>query len=340
LQVLILRKNCLKLTLDESVCFLFFIGLIGAGLKNVEIFNFSFFRFIISFLVFILVATKSSKLIYTIIVAITLGAGVTDFSLLPVAEFIILSLMAGLFTIPHKAKIVFVVVLTDVLIQFSFFCKGLEMIYQVMPVFVAGVIFMILPNKHLNNLADVVYIKKSEQTSRNLINITRRNIKKRMSELSNVFLEMKNLHLNMVKKHLSKEELTSMLLREVVNNCCKDCLDKNRCTRSLGTENKSSLETLILTAITKGKITLLDIPQGLANRCGKVNYLITLINRFSDEYKQFKSMVADVNNVKILLADQMGAVSKLLLDVGSEIDSNVKFDVVRENKIILWEENQ
>ena len=44
--------------------------------------------------------------------------------------------------------------------------------------------------------------------------------------------------------------------------------------------------------------------------------------------------MADVNNVKILMADQMGAVSRLLLDVGEEIDTNVRFDVARENKII------
>jgi len=59
-----------------------------------------------------------------------------------------------------------------------------------------------------------------------------------------------------------------------------------------------------------------------------------LINRICDEYKQYKNIMADVNNVKILMADQMGAVSRLLLDVGKEIDTNVRFDIARENKII------
>ena len=108
-----------------------------------------------------------------------------------------------------------------------------------------------------------------------------------MSELSNVFMDMKNIHLNMIKKDLTKDELVSMLMREVMNSCCKDCLDKNRCTRSLGTDNKSNLLTMIEIAVTKGKITLLDIPSGLTNRCGKVNYLISLINRLSDEYRQY-----------------------------------------------------
>ncbi|MCQ2564736.1 MAG: SpoIIE family protein phosphatase, partial [Clostridia bacterium] len=79
---------------------------------------------------------------------------------------------------------------------------------------------------------------------------------------------------------------------------------------------------------------LLDLPTNLTSRCPKVNYLVNLINRLADEYKQYKNMVADVNNVKILLADQMGAVSNLLLDIGEEINTNVCFDIERENKII------
>ena len=155
-----------------------------------------------------------------------------------------------------------------------------------------------------------------------------------MVELSNVFMDMKQIHLGMTKKELTKEELIAMLTREVIATTCRDCLDKNRCTRSLGTDNKSNLELLVEIAVTKGKITLLDIPPALSNRCVKVNNLIGLINRICDEYKQYKNVMADVNNVKILMADQMGAVSKLLLDVGSEIDTNVRFDAARENKII------
>ena len=59
-----------------------------------------------------------------------------------------------------------------------------------------------------------------------------------------------------------------------------------------------------------------------------------MINRLSSEYRQYKNMLADVNNVKILLADQMGVVSRLLLNIGEEINTNVSFDIARENKIV------
>ena len=334
LQVMFLRKNCFKLTLDESICFLFGIATIGLGLSVVNIFDFSVARFFIVVVMLICASTGSISLTNTVVVSFSLGVCLSDFSLLFMAEFVLLSLLANLFTLPNKFKILFMVIVGDVLIQYCFISKNFEILSNLLPIMLACVLFFLIPNKILSNLSDLIYVKKSEITSRNVINTTRKNLKKRMCELSNIFLDMKQIHLNMTKKELTKEELIAMLTREVMSTCCKDCLDKNRCTRSLGTDNKSNLELLIEIAVTKGKITLLDIPPTLSNRCAKVNNLIGLINRISDEYKQYKNIMADVNNIKILMADQMGAVSRLLLDVGEEIDTNVRFDVVRENKII------
>jgi len=334
MQVISLKKNCFKLTLDESICFLFFIAILGAGLASVRIGEFYVYRLFLAFLLFILLSTRSYSLIYSIVISFAFGVGLYDFSLFSLAEFVLLALIAGIFTPTNKVKIVISVVLTDIFVRLCFFETGFSLIYQVLPIAIAGIVYLIMLNKKLNSLTNLVYVKKSEIASRNVINTTRRNIKKRISELSNVFLDMKHLHLNMIKKQLNKEELMSMLSREILSTCCKDCLDKNRCTRSIGTDNKSNIETLVNIAINKGKVTLLDIPSGLTNRCSKVNNLVSLINRLSDEYRQYKNMLADVNNVKILLADQMGAVSQLLLDIGSEIDTNVTFDVERENKII------
>lgn len=333
-QVLLLRKNCFKLTLDESICFLFALCLIGLGLCDIRIFKIDVYRFFIAITILICVAVGNKSLTYIISLALAFGVAVGQYSLLPVAEFIILAMLTSSFAMPYKFKISLMLLISDLFVQYFFFYKNLNLLYQLIPIFVACCVFVLLPNKLLNSLSDLVYVKNSEMSSRNLINTTRKNLRKRMSELSNVFLEMQQLHLNMIKKELTKDELIAMLAREVNSVCCKDCLEKNRCTRALGTNNLSNLQAVLEIAVTKGKLTLLDIPSSLANRCGQVNNLINLINRLNSEYKQYKNMMADVNNVKILLADQMGAVSNLLLNLGEEIDTNVSFDIARENKII------
>jgi len=334
LQIMFLRKNCLKLTLDESICFLFAIALIGLGVSSVYVLNFALARFFASLIILICVSVGVPSLTYSITLSFSLGLALSDLSLIPVAEFVILAMLSSVFSAPNKFKILLMLIVGDLFIQYFFISQSSEIIFEVLPIILASIIYLLLPYKFINSLTDLVYVKKSEITSRNVINTTRKNIKKRMVELSNVFFDMQQIHMNMTKKELTKEELIAMLTREILSSSCKDCLDKNRCTRSLGTDNKSNLELLIEIAINKGKITLLDVPSSLANRCTKVNHLISLINRMIDEYKQYKNIMADVNNVKILMADQMGAVSKLLLDVGDEIDTNVRFEVARENKII------
>lgn len=334
MQILFLRKNCFKLTLDESICFLFFLATVGIGLCGIKVLNIELYRLFLMLAILICVAIGNPGLTYVLILALSFGVAIAMGELSPVAEFIVLAMLGGVFSMPSRYKISIMVIISDIFIQYFFFNKDLMLITELIPIVIACIIFILLPNKTLNSLADLVYVKNSEISSRNLINITRKNIRKRMSELSNVFLEMKQLHLNMIKKELTKEELLAMLNREVMCNCCKDCLEKPRCTRSLGTDNISALQTVLEIAVTKGKVSLLDIPSSLTNRCGKVNNLISLINRLNNEYRQYKNMMADVNNVKVLLADQMGAVSNLLLNLGDEIDTNVSFDIAKENKII------
>ena len=334
LQVLFVRNNCLKLTLDESICFMFFLAVIGLGLSGLFVGKFSVFKLVAALVIFLSVAIGQVNLTYCIAISLSLGASLNGFNLLPIAECVVFAMAANLFNMPHKFKIVLSSLVVSLAFQYLFIMQNVDFLLNLIPLVVAGIIFICLPNRMLQNLSNLVYVKKSELSSRGAINTTRKNLRKRMSDLSNVFLEMKQIHLNMVKKETTKEELASLLNKEVMCSCCKDCLDKNRCTRSLGTENKSDIQTLVEIAIAKGKVTLLDIPTSLSNRCAKVNQLITLINRLTSEYRQYKNVMADVNNVKILLADQMGAVSSLLLDISKEIDTNVKFDIVNENKII------
>ncbi len=334
LQAFELKKNYFKLSLNESICFLFCVVCLGIGLAGVQIYNVEIYRFVLMLGIYIFLSVGHLPLTLSLTVAFCLGVGLSEFSIIMVAEFACLALVGGIFSIPNKFKIVLVTVLTDLFLQYYFINSGMDVLYAIAPILFAALIYICIPKKSMDGLTDFVYVKKSELSSRNLINNTRHAIRRRMSELSNIFLEMKQLHLKLVKKQLSKDELTAMLVREVTSTCCKDCLDKNHCTRAIREDSKSNLTFMVETAISKGKLTLLDIPSSLSNRCAKVNQLITLINRLGDEYKQYKNMVDDVNNVKILLADQMGAVSKLLLDLGEEIDSNVTFDIARENKII------
>ena len=109
LQVMLLRKNCFKLTLDESICFLFAIASLGVGLAAVNIYDFAISRFFLCLTLLICVSIGSPTLTYSIVLAFSLGCGLNNYSLICVAEFMILSMLANLFSMPNKFKIVFTV---------------------------------------------------------------------------------------------------------------------------------------------------------------------------------------------------------------------------------------
>lgn len=334
LHILLLRKNCFKITLNEAICCLFALAVIGLGIAPIFILNFKVYALLLALIIFVFIAVGNTALTTTITLAFTFGVAIYEGSLTPVAFFTLIAFLAGMFRMPQKTYMVLTAMIVNLFLKLFFEGDLYLALYSTIPITVAGIVFLLIPNKKLNAFADKIYTQKSEIASRNVINTTRKNLKKRMVDLSNVFLEMQQIHLSMVKKELTKEELISMLKREILKTCCCDCIDKLKCTRSLGTDNKSNLEMLIEIAVTKGKLTLLDLPEGLTNRCGKINSLINLINRLCDEYRQYKNIMADVNNVKVLLADQMGAVSRMLINLGAEIDNNVTFDLAKENKII------
>ena len=207
LQVLILRNNCFKLTLDESVCFLFAIASLGLGFASMFVFEFSVARFVAGIIMLLCISVGSPGLSYAIVLAFCLGCSLQSLNLNLLAEFMILAMLASMFPSPNKFKIILTIVLSDVIIQYCFISKNFEILINLTPILVSGLIFLLISNKFLRSLSDLVYVKKSEITSRNAINTTRKNIKKRMVDLSNVFLDMKQIHLGMTKKELSKEEL-------------------------------------------------------------------------------------------------------------------------------------
>ena len=76
------------------------------------------------------------------------------------------------------------------------------------------------------------------------------------------------------------------------------------------------------------------MPSNLAQKCSIVNLLIGKINQLVAENQRYNIMLKDVNDVKFLLAEQMGAVSQLLLDLGEDLDKNIAFDNTMHNKIL------
>lgn len=333
-QVAVLRKDCLKLTLDEKVCLICLIIALGMGCAFINVDNFSFYKLLAT--VLILLSVSAGKKNYTCVLAIAFGCGVgiSLSNIEIVGELAVISMFVCMYNYPHKYKISAVTLVGSSLVQLYFIGFNIDLAYALLPYLVAVLIYLMLPNKFFNKLTDRLNTNLTDFSAKNIINSTRKTLKRRMSELSDIFAQMKQIHLQLLKQELEPEQVVSLLSNDLCKSLCSECKYKNGCYKGLGLEQVPSVNRLISLALQKGKVSILDIPTNMAQKCNIINLVIGQINQNTSQYKNYESMTKDVNNVKFLLAEQMGAISQLMLDLGEELNQNISVEEGIEAKLV------
>lgn len=333
-QVVVLRGWFYKLTLDEMVCLITLIIVMTFGIAEIHIFDCALYKFVATFL--ILMCVGVNKKTFSLILAVSLGLGVSvvNSSLLPIGELAIIAVASNMFGYPHKYKIGLITLIGAVVTQIYFVGFERDIMYTLIPITFAIICFLCVPNSLIDKIADKYLSNNQELSVRNVVSSTRKSLKHRMSELSVVFEQMKNIHLGLIKQQLGKSQVVSMLSNEISKSLCAECKHKNNCHKGLGIEGKASISKLIDIAIEKGKISILDLPSNIAQNCGISNLLIGKINQLVTSFNEHDALTREANNVKFLLAEQMGAVSGLLHDLGEELDRDINFDNTMHNKIL------
>jgi len=332
-QVIVLRGWFYKLTLDEMLCLMTFVCVLTFGVAEIYIWDCSVAKFLGVLAVLLCVGVNKKNFAIILGVSIGLGIAIVQSNLQAVGELALISIVANIFSYPHKYRVGLITIVGDVVMQMYFVGIQFDIIYALIPTILAVVGFWCVPNKVLDKVADKYLVNNAELSVRNVINSTRKNIKHRMGELSDVFAQMKEIHLQLIKKELGMQQVVLMLSNEINKSLCNECKHKNGCYKGLG-QNGATISALIEIALRKGKVSILDLPSSMAQKCGIVNLLIGRINQMVEQYQKYNTMLKDVNNVKFLLAEQMGAISRLLLDVGQDLDQNIQFDSTLHNKIL------
>ena len=333
-QVVVLRGWFYKLTLDETVCLVTLIVVMTFGITEVYIFECALYKFVATFLILMCVGVNKNTFSLIVATSIGLGVSIVNSSLLAIGELAIIAVASNIFGYPHRYKVGIVTIIGTIIMQIYFIGFESEILYLLIPVMFGVICFWAIPTKIVDKIADKYLANNQELSVRNIVSSTRKSIKHRMTELSTVFEQMQNIHLGLIKQQMSKPQVVNMLSSEINKSFCSECKNRNSCYKGLGIESVANVDRLIEVGLKKGKINILDLPSNMAQKCGVTNLLIGKINQLIDKYKEYDYMLKDVNSVKYLLAEQMGAVSQLLFDLGEELDQNINFDNTLHNKIL------
>lgn len=332
-EALVVRGFTWKLTTLEFVALFVLVLSLCSGLVGVKIGEFSLLKLFVSLIILIFAHTSTS--ILTLLCAITAGLGALFATNNPifVTPFAIWALCALVFKNYHKIFMVVGMLLGESVAGLYFQLYPSFGIVEVLPLVISSAVFLLLPNKLLGEFSAIFNLSKDRLAMKNVVNRNREILGKRLKNLAEVFNEMNEIYRNMVKKGMSKEEVKSILYKEICEKICAYCSERNHCHRTFADSTKKVFEELTLVAFER-KATLLDIPSYLTSRCKQTTAILGSVNALTAQYKKYMSMMREVDSSKLIIADQLLGISKVVETLSKDVDASVSFDSVRENKIL------
>lgn len=217
------------------------------------------------------------------------------------------------------------VVAVDVLFTYFFNLHADAGFLALTLTFSASLIFAVIPNGVYNYVRDCSCGTSDRYLTASVTKRMSDNVSRRLYRLSDIFLSMKNAFFSMSSGKVSAEQAQIAIVKQCSEVVCRDCEQRNRCWRQELANTEQSLLNLAGCAVKKGKCTILDVPQALSVKCDRVSALLSEVNNEAQTYRQYIERTEQADNGKALLAEQMGGVSNLLMQVASDCKNKTAF---------------
>jgi stage II sporulation protein E len=223
------------------------------------------------------------------------------------------------------------IILADVAINL-FFTQNATFNYYHLIYQGAGVIlFALLPRRFKETAAEITSDYGARRATRTIINRDRAKIAYKLSHLSRLFSEMKELLL----KDLASQKIANgseVVTRDVMAACCANCSALASCENSLNLT--SAIAGVVSRSLENEKATLLDAPPYLAAKCKNINRMIKTSNTLAGKYNSAMEKLRNMDKGRMLVSEQLGGVGIILENLKKDIAKQVKYDTKREKQLI------
>ena len=311
------------LNLDEKICgaVILILFMFGMSSTNVSIINLGFVFVPLVILLCTYVFPNDKVVVISAILGV--GMSLAHMSQMYISLCVVMGLMSISFRCNFRYLSAIAVCLGHVIFT-VFFNTGFSW-GELLSVAIGGVMFAIIPNSVLHKY-NGIFDSKSLLTVKNIVDNSKNQIVTRVKELSKIFLEMDGVYRKMVRGTLPDDKAKVMLREELVDMVCSKCENRDYCFRSSGNFVDNAIDTIVSVAYDKGKILLMDIPQHLTSNCNNTSAIVSSLNSLVSSYKQYTGVINNLDTSRILIANQLNGVSKLLDSLSSEVDVNINFD--------------
>ena len=321
-----------RMKAGECFALCFTIMVMAGGISCVNIPYISVYHLVGVFS--ILVSSKITKASHCIVFSIMygLGAVLACADLSYIALFVLLGLVASFLQGKTSIYSCLGVIITECVLGLYFNCLPFFTYMTTLQSVIACIMQFCITGKKAQMLKLMFIDDNNDYSIRDLANRNRMLAKAKLMDLSNVFFELDLVFKKMLKGDIPIEDAKSLLIEEVYNKICNRCKDRSKCSRFAGV--KKEVETLMNLAFEKGRISLIDVTSNMANNCLKTSQIITLINKLVSQYKQYNTMIKNLDNSRLLIADQLCGVAKIMQNLSLDFDNKIDGSNNLENQII------
>ncbi|MDD4111146.1 MAG: SpoIIE family protein phosphatase [Clostridia bacterium] len=333
-EAITLKGFAYRLSVDEVICAgIVLIGL-ASGLSEFSLGGFELIKLFATFL--ILTISYSFNISSALFSAGIMGFGAMLNTNSPIflTAFIIWAMAVSCFKTRNKYLTAIALLLIEAGLGWFFELYYLYDIFSYLPTILGTLIFLVIPHKFLDEISGFFMSSANGSAMRNIANRNSENLARKLGELSDIFGEMDTSFRGMIKGGISIDQAKEMLSNDIRDKICYDCPEKAKCHRQYAEETKKVFDNVIDASFERGKATLIDVPPYLTSRCNRINNIISTVNQMSDQYKKYAGLMNNFDSSRILVAEQMGGVSKIMKSLAQEVNQPITFDNWKENKII------
>lgn len=334
LRAVIVRGLRYKLNTDEVICVGVFVATIYMGLIEINLLGISLLLITVPIVLMMCLRLYGSGACFSFAAAIGLSYIFKGLSPNFLVATILYALAATSFSSLSYRISAASIILMDICCGFFLKLYPDYSILQLVAISISAIIYIAIPSGKLNKIADKYGVNNNRYSSRHIINRQRTNLSRKLYELSDVFYEMFIAFKSMVVGIIPVEQAKTDLARNVSQQVCHNCIEKNRCWRADLAETEKTFINLVGTALDRGRVTLLDLNSALNNRCGRVPSLIGAVNQAVANYKQYYTVTTNIDNSRLLIGEQLNGVSQIMRNLSQQSKIQLTYDTEREKQLI------
>lgn len=328
------RRFSVRVTNLEMIFLMVILVAIFSGLSNFDFNEFSLFKMISVIVILSCCLSTNISLLFFTTSAISIGYLVATCNTIYFAPLLLIALLSIAVKPLGKYVVSISAIGIDMLCGFCFNIYYEYSIYSIIPILVASIIIIIMPKQYFDALKKIFDNSVKSLAVKDVIKRNNELVFRQVNNLSNAFFDIEKNYREMIKYGFDEVQIKKVMLEELKGNLCNLCDERMNCYRVMAVKTEKAIFDLFDIAFKKGKVNLLDLQPHLTSHCKNVPALITAINGVVNNQKKYLTLQNNVDNSKLVIADQMRGVANVLKNLSKNVVKDVSFNSHLEEEII------